>query len=579
MEIPKNLSDAARKHFADYFGRRPHRIVRSDSQQHRHTESMLYLFVAGRTDSPNEPHAELILDSEGRQVKVGVSRRNLFVPALPPIPAHVVGAASVTISPSVNELRLGECDKFEETITVTLPPEAAVAPADIYFLADNTGSMGPAIANVQAGAATIFASLSAFPGLQFGVGEYQDFDNAGDTSLAFQNRQSITNTSSPVTTAINSWTAFGGGDAPEAQFYALDQVAGSPAIGWRPGVKRIVVWLGDAPGHDPICKAASGLGYDITEPSVTFKLKTAGITVLAVSINDGSGDPAGLNDDPTNLLGSLNAAYGACGAPGGTPGQATHIAAATGGIVVNGVDPSAIVTTIINQLKALLTINNVHLQPVGGIVPFVTSITPPSYGPLPGDQPNVLTFDVKFSGDVEDCATRDRLFTGSIDVVVDNSVVAAKPTRITVPACKFTYGVKFICGTQSDCGCVCGPVRPGIYSTEINILNPKCKDAHIVKRVVPLVYAGATIGREPAIAKARATENIVLPSGGATMDDCCRISELLYGAVPGTTMPLTVGFLEIVSDEELHVTAVYTASDVHGNGLSVEVETVQGKLT
>jgi hypothetical protein len=178
-----------------------------------------------------------------------------------------------------------------------------------------------------------------------------------------------------------------------------------------------------------------------------------------------------------------------------------------------------------------------------------------------------------------DCATRDRVFTGAIDVVVDGHVVAAKPTTITVPACKYTYAVKFVCGTQTDCGCACGPVRPGIYATEINILNPKCKDANIVKRFVPLVFAGAVTGREPAVAKARATERIVLPSGAATMDDCCRIAEVLYGGVPGSAMPPTVGFLEIVSDQELHVTAVYTASDLQNHGLSIDVHTVPGKLT
>ena len=44
-------------------------------------------------------------------------------------------------------------------------------------------------------------------------------------------------------------------------------------------------------------------------------------------------------------------------------------------------------------------------------------------------------------------------------------------------------------------------------------------------------------------------------------------------------MPLTIGFLEIVSDQELHVTAVYTASDLQGHGLSFDVQTVPGKLT
>ncbi len=440
--------------------------------------------------------------------------------------------------------------------------------------------MGSVIAAVQAGASAILGSLSSLGGLQFGVGEYNDFDNAGDASLAFQNLQPITANTAAVTTAINTWSAFGGGDLPEAQFYALDQVAGSPAIGWTPGVKHIVVWLGDAPGHDPICAAASGLSYDITEASVTAKLNgPLQIAVLAVSVFDGVQDPNGLNDDPTNLGQPLNAAYTACGPPGGTPGQATRIAAATGGIVVDGVDPSAVVATIIAELKALLTIGNVHLQPVGAIAPFVTSITPPGYGPLPGDQVNVLEFEVTFSGDVEDCSTRDKVFTGAIDVIVDGNVAAEKPTTITVPACKYTYAVKFVCGTQADCGCDCAPVRPGTYATEINILNPKCKEATIVKRVVPLVFAGAVTGREPAIANARSTEEIVLPSGAATMDDCCRIAELLYGGVPGSPMPLTVGFVEIVSDVELHVTAVYTSSDLQGNGLSFEVETVPGKLT
>ena len=159
-----------------------------------------------------------------------------------------------------------------------------------------------------------------------------------------------------------------------------------------------------------------------------------------------------------------------------------------------GINPSAIVSAIITQLQNLLTINNVHLQPTGAIAPFVTSITPPSYGPLPGNVQHVLPFEVTFSGAIEDCATRDRVFTGDIDVVIDGSVAAQKPTRITVPACKYTYAVKFVCGVQTDCGCACGPVRPGIYATEINILNPKCNEAKIVKRFVPMVFAGAVTG-------------------------------------------------------------------------------------
>jgi hypothetical protein len=578
MPVPRKVTEAAEAHFAEHFGEDEYIIARTASDTHPKEGRPIHLFMAARPGVANEEPAELVLDEDGERVELGSERKELFAADVSPVPAELVKDVKVTVDPRVNDLRLGECDTVREKVTVTIPASAAVAPADIYFLADNTGSMGTVITAVQTGAAAILSGLGTLAGLQFGVGNYRDFDNAGDTSLAFQNIQPITNNTGAVTAAINTWSAVGGGDLPEAQFYALDQVAGSSAIGWRPGVKHIVVWLGDAPGHDPICAAASGLPYPITEGSVTAKLKANQITVLAVSVFDGTNDPNGLNDDPTNLGGPLNAAYSGCGTPGGTPDQATRIAGATGGIVVNGVDASAVVATIIAQLKALLTIDNVHLQPVGAIAPFVTSITPPGYGPLPGDKVNVLEFEVTFSGDVKDCAPRDRVFTGAIDVVVDGKVVAAKPTTITVPACKYSYAVKFVCGTQGDCGCGCGPVRPGSYATEINILNPHCKQATIVKRVIPLVFAGAAVGREPAVAEARSVEKLVLPPGAATMDDCCRIAELLYGGVPDSGMPPSVGFLEIISDVELQVTAVYTTTDPQGNGLGLEVETITGTL-
>jgi hypothetical protein len=42
--------------------------------------------------------------------------------------------------------------------------------------------------------------------------------------------------------------------------------------------------LGDAPGHDSICKAASGLGYAITEASVTTILVVRQITVPLIGM-------------------------------------------------------------------------------------------------------------------------------------------------------------------------------------------------------------------------------------------------------------------------------------------------------
>jgi len=54
-----------------------------------------------------------------------------------------------------------------------------------------------------------------------------------------------------------------------------------------------------------------------------------------------------------------------------------------------------------------------------------------------------------------------------------------------------------------------------------------------------------------------AEDAIKLPPHSATMDDCCRITELLFGApVNG----LTIGLLEIVASQDVAVTAVYTTN-------------------
>jgi hypothetical protein len=53
-------------------------------------------------------------------------------------------------------------------------------------------------------------------------------------------------------------------------------------------------------------------------------------------------------------------------------------------------------------------------------------------------------------------------------------------------------------------------------------------------------------------------ELIRLPAHTATMDDCCRLQQLLFGAPTAGPMPLTIGILEIVSTVDLAVTAVYT---------------------
>ena len=70
---------------------------------------------------------------------------------------------------------------------------------------------------------------------------------------------------------------------------------------------------------------------------------------------------------------------------------------------------------------------------------------------------------------------------------------------------------------------------------------------------------GKPVGREPNVVGARSyIDGVQLTSLTGTMDDCNRIAELLWGAVP-TPYPITIGYLVLTSTHELDVTAVYTS--------------------
>jgi hypothetical protein len=147
----------------------------------------------------------------------------------------------------------------------------------------------------------------------------------------------------------------------------------------------------------------------------------------------------------------------------------------------------------------------------------------------------------------------------------------------------FAYSVKIVCGkqTETNCCCVAG-ARPGVYATEVNIQNLNAVRAPVAKLFLPLVNSGAVVAREPNIADpakflGRTVEGVVLPPLGATMDDCCRIAELLLGAPASGDTGLTIGLLTIVSFLELSVSAVYTANPLSGDGISIDVEYVPSR--
>lgn len=542
----------------------------------------IHCFRAVAEADANGPQYTVVLDGKGALVDMEAAEerteRRYFAP--PPLDVDISTrpplrpAATAGIDPSANDLVLNQGEELGETVTVTIPAGSGVPKADVYFLADTTGSMGSVIDAVKAGAGNILAALGGLaPDFAFGVGNYKDFP--GD-AYAFQHQLNPSSSAAAAQNAIGNWSASGGGDFPEAQLYALDSLGEPPggAIGWRPGARRIIVWFGDAPGHEPVCPAISGAPAAISTASVTARLAGENIAVLAIS----TANP-GLDADPK--LGAFDYSP-ACGPPGGSPGQATAIANATGGRFVAGIDPGTVVQTIIDLVtEAVGTIGNVKLVAGGASAPFVTAIAPPDgYGPLAGDREHRLPFKVTFTG-VAACRDEEQVFAGSIDVVADGVAVARKRVRIRIPACEpeYRYSVKFLCGGggAEDCGCV--PTGPGAYATEINIHNFHAAELAVRKRFIPLVLAGAAPGRAPRSTGPMAEVSVTLPPQTATMDDCRRIAGMLFGGPPAQTQALTVGFLEIVSPAELAVTAVYTVSDPLSGRVSLDVEQIEGRRT
>ncbi len=150
----------------------------------------------------------------------------------------------------------------------------------------------------------------------------------------------------------------------------------------------------------------------------------------------------------------------------------------------------------------------------------------------------------------------------------------------------YVYNVKMVCGIQDrkvSESCMNGAEKGehgilsrGIYSTEVNIFNyHDHAPAHIYKYYAPLVVENKIIGFEPRQQRAKLIARIVLEPNSATGDDCCGIEQLLK-----VKNMLNIGFLKIVSNVDLTVTAVYTVADIEKNSVvSIDVEQINGKTT
>jgi hypothetical protein len=359
------------------------------------------------------------------------------------------GAQTVVFDPPDGVFDLGPGEQQNVHVTVCLPGQST--PVDVYLLADITQSMGPILDEVKANAQQIVATLLATPGvdLMVGVGSYRDFINPGIGPQPFLHQVAPTGDVVTIVDAIGTWMPKAGGDGSEAQFYALHELATNPVAGFRPDAKRIVVWFGDSPGHDPICDTLVGFGipsFAIDEALLTSALQAGGpqgTTVIAIgTVTSQLVYPNALDDDPTKF----NNDYKFFCEQGGTPGQATRLAAATGGNYLQVSDPTQITTTILDAVANLLDTSDISVHVGGDVLPFVLSITPPSYQDveLPSSPEDLVCveFDVLLEG--PPCDALAVLFVGSLDVVVDRILLDSLPLSVSQLACYAPEGVMLI---------------------------------------------------------------------------------------------------------------------------------------
>lgn len=319
--------------------------------------------------------------------------------------ATLLGAAAPfamadSISPTSfsDTLLVGETTTVHKTVTVSAG-KPTTSKVDVYFLADTTGSMGGAINSVKSAASSILSQAAGLGDVQFAVGHYNG--ELRDSSYALF--QSMTASQAAAQAGINSWFASGGGDGPEANLYGLYHAANDAATGWRPGSERILIWFGDAPGHDPSPGGTAPSDGKVTEAQATAALVNQGINVQAISVG----------------FAQLNSS-----------GQAQRIANATGGTLFNGISVANLVATITDAITTSVTTYNTVGIDVSEVPAGVgVNVVPSSHvGTFDRTVERTFEFDITFTG------VTPGTYDFNVYGTVDGGRVATEEDSITVRA-------------------------------------------------------------------------------------------------------------------------------------------------
>ncbi len=157
--------------------------------------------------------------------------------------------------------------------SATFTFNAAIVRADVVFLLDSTGSMGPTLNALADDFATVASEVSArIPDAAFGVVTFQDYNQVGmggNGDKPFRLIQQVTTDQGKVQDALSSLYPGGGGDLPEATLEALYQAATGVGFdqdcdGWYDSATDVPPFLS---ASDDIFQGNAPAAYDPSDPS------------------------------------------------------------------------------------------------------------------------------------------------------------------------------------------------------------------------------------------------------------------------------------------------------------------------
>jgi hypothetical protein len=234
-------------------------------------------------------------------------------------------ALADSISPLSDTATITLGDTYTIKKTVTVDGRLASDPIDVVFLFDTTNGFQGFFQDWTSGRdiPTDLVNLATSKGsnVKVGVATYEDFPTfpwgaATDVPYA---RLADLGTGAAAITAMNAITTGSGDDLEEANLHALGKLTETvDGMSWTTGATRVVVWMGDEPGHPSFEDDGVGGTYpgDYDTPSAIAALLGADIVVEALDFEGTRGLNGNVDDYVPTVIDS---------------NQANKITAGTGG--------------------------------------------------------------------------------------------------------------------------------------------------------------------------------------------------------------------------------------------------------